>query len=99
VVALGTLSELLARSHANEVIELKLSEPPASLEAVERLEGVLRVELAGTELRVFTSRAQRVLAALCTATPFLDQSIVTTKVTPINLENVFIELTGKAMRD
>ena len=99
VVALGTLPELLARSHASEVIELKLSEPPANLEAVERLDGVLRVELAGTELRVFTSRAQRVLAALCAATPLLDQSIVTTKVTPISLENVFIELTGKGMRD
>ena len=99
MVALGTLPELLARSHANEVIELRFSQPPRDLEAVERLDGVLRVELAGNELRVFTSRAQRVLAALCGTPPLLDQPIVTTKVTPITLENVFIELTGKELRD
>ena len=74
-------------------------QPGLRLEAVERLDGVLRVELAGTELRVFTSRAQRVLAALCGPTPLLDQPIVSTKVTPISLENVFMELTGKEMRD
>ncbi len=99
LVALGTLPELLARSHANEVIELKLSQPPADLGAVERLDGVLRVELAGNELRVFTSRAQRVLAALCGTPPLLDPQIITTRVSPITLENVFIELTGKDLRD
>src|SRR5262245_39333983 len=99
VVALGTLAELLARSHANEVIELRLERAPSGLEAIEALEGVQRVELAGTELRVFTSRAQRVLARLCGTPPVLDQAIVTTRVTPVTLENVFIELTGKELRD
>jgi ABC-2 type transport system ATP-binding protein len=99
LVALGTLPELLARSHASEVIELKLATPPPDLDAVERLDGVLRAELAGNDLRVFTSRAQRVLAALCGTPPLLEQQIVTTKVTPITLENVFIELTGKELRD
>jgi ABC-2 type transport system ATP-binding protein len=99
LVALGTLSELLARSHAQEVIELKLAEPPGDIGAVARLEGVLRLELAGTELRVFTSRAQRVLAKLCGTPSLLDQPILTTKVAPITLENVFMELTGKELRD
>jgi ABC-2 type transport system ATP-binding protein len=99
VVALGTLPDLLARSHANEVIELRLSQPPTDLDAVGRLDDVLRVEVAGNEVRVFTARAQRVLAALWGTPPLLEQSIVTTKVTPITLENVFIELTGKALRD
>jgi ABC-2 type transport system ATP-binding protein len=99
VVALGTLPELLARSHANEVIELRLSQPPTDLDGVGRLDDVQRIEVAGNEVRVFTSRAQRVLAALWGTPPLLAQSIVTTKVTPITLENVFIELTGKALRD
>lgn len=99
VVALGTLPELLALSHADEVIELRLAHPPSTLAAVERLEGVLRVELAGNVLRVFTTRAPRVLAALCGSPPLLDQAIVTTRVTPITLEHVFIELTGKELRD
>jgi ABC-2 type transport system ATP-binding protein len=99
IVALGTLPELLALSHANEVIELKLARAPSSLAAVERLDGVLRAELAGTDLRVFTTRAQRVLAALCGTRPVLDAPIVSTKVAPITLEAVFIELTGKELRD
>jgi ABC-2 type transport system ATP-binding protein len=99
VVALGALSDLLALSHANEVVELRLSEPPTDVAAVERVDGVLRVEVAGNELRVFTSRAQRVLAALCGTPPLLEQAIITTKVGPITLENVFIELTGKDLRD
>jgi ABC-2 type transport system ATP-binding protein len=99
LVALGTLPELLARSHATEVIDLRLSAPATNLAAVERLDGVLRVEQAGTELRVFTSRSQRVLAALCGTSPVLDRSIVSTRVTPITLHNVFIELTGKELRD
>jgi ABC-2 type transport system ATP-binding protein len=99
IVALGTLPELLARSHASEVIDLKLAGVPANLAAVERLDGVLRVELAGTDLRVFTTRAQRVLAALCGTSPVLDTPIVSTKVAPITLEAVFMELTGKEMRD
>jgi len=99
VVALGTLPELLALSHANEVIELRLAQPPTDLERVEGLDGVLRVEAAGNELRVFTTRAQPVLTVLCGTPALLDQSIVTTKVTPITLENVFIELTGKDLRD
>jgi len=99
VVALGTLGELLALSHAEEVIELRLAQPPQSLEAVEQLDGVLRVELAGNALRVFTAHAPRVLAKLCGASPVLDQPILTTKVTPITLEHVFIELTGKELRD
>ena len=99
VVALGTLPELLARSHANEVIELRLAEPPTGLDAVEHLPGVQKVEVAGNEIRVFTDHAAPVLAELCSATPLLEQAIVTTKVTPITLENVFIELTGKGLRD
>jgi ABC-2 type transport system ATP-binding protein len=99
IVALGTLPELLALSHASEVIELTLARVPGNLAAVERLDGVLRTELAGTHLRVFTTRAQRVLAALCGTRPVLDIPIVSTKVTPITLEAVFIELTGKELRD
>jgi ABC-2 type transport system ATP-binding protein len=101
VVSLGTLPELLGLSHASEVIELRLAEPPepAEVAAVERIDGVLKVEVAGNEVRVFTARAQGVLARLCGTTPMLTRPIITTKVTPITLENVFIELTGKDLRD
>jgi len=99
LIALGTLPQILSRSRANEVIELRLAEPPSDLDAIGRVDGVLRVEPVGNELRIFTSRASRVLAALCGTPALLDQPIVTTKVTPVTLENVFLELTGKELRD
>ncbi len=99
IAALGTLPELLARSPANEVIELELARPPTDVAALERLDGVLRVEVAGTALRVFTARARGVLAALSATPSPLDEPIVATRVTPVTLENVFIEITGGSVRD
>src|SRR2546426_9146097 len=61
VVAVGTLSELLALSHATEVIELRLVHPPATLDSLEHIEGVQKVEAVGNEVRVFTTRPQHVL--------------------------------------
>lgn len=99
VVAVGTLPELLALSHATEVIELRLLHPPASLEAIESIEGVQKVEAVLNEVRIFTTRAQHVLPRIYRAASFLGRSIVQTRVTPVTLDDVFLELTGKELRD
>ena len=99
LVALGTLPELLGLSKATEVIDIRLSQPPHSVAAIEALDGVRSVEIAGAEIRIFTSRAQGVLAQLCGSVPVVDQPIVQTRVSPVTLHDVFIELTGKDLRD
>ena len=99
IVALGTLPDLLGLSHAKEVIDLRLAQPPGSVAAVEALEGVLNVEVVGTEVRIFTAHATSVLARVCGAQPVLDQPIVQTRVSAVTLSDVFIELTGKELRD
>ena len=99
LVALGTVSEILARSQTREVIELTLGRPPGDLGSIARLDGVLRLELSGSELRVFTLHAPGVLAVLCGTPAFLAQPILTMKVTPVTLEDVFVELTGKELHD
>jgi len=99
LVAVGTVSEILARSRTREVIELTLGRPPGDLGSIARLDGVLRLELSGTELRVFTLHAPGVLAVLCGTPAFLAQPILTMKVTPVTLEDVFVELTGKELHD
>jgi ABC-2 type transport system ATP-binding protein len=98
VVALGTIPELLARSAASEVIELRLAAPSERVRMLQELPEVERVEQQGSVLRLYTRRAQPLLARLC-ATGFLDQPILTIGVTPVSLETVFIELTGKELRD
>jgi ABC-2 type transport system ATP-binding protein len=98
VVACGTLAELLGRSNATEVIELRLLNPLQSTAAIEVLDGVRKVETIGNDLRVFTSRAQLTLPRIYKAMATLGH-IVRTRVTPVTLDDVFLELTGKELRD
>ena len=99
VVACGTLVELLERSRANEIIELRLLEPLETLAPIQALDGVRAVESIGHELRVFTTRAQQVLPRIYRAVSTLGHSVVRTRVTPVTLDDVFLDLTGKELRD
>lgn len=99
VVAFGTLPELLALSHATEVIELRLVHPPTTLAPIQAIEGVEKVEAVLNEVRIFTTRAQHVLPRIYRAASFLGRAIVQTRVTPVTLDDVFLELTGKELRD
>jgi len=99
VVACGTLPQLLALSHANEVIELRLYQPPETLAPFETIEGVQKVESIGNELRVFTTRAQLALPRIYRTLASLGIGIVRTRLSPVTLDDVFLELTGKELRD
>jgi ABC-2 type transport system ATP-binding protein len=99
VVACGTLPELLALSNASEVIDLRLLHAPETIAPLESVDGVRKVETVGNEVRIFTARAQHVLPRVYRAIASLGQSIVRTRVTPVTLDDVFLELTGKELRD
>ena len=98
VVALGTVAELLARSTASTVVELRLAAPTMRLAALQALAGVQRAEQTGTLVRLYTRQAEALLAAVC-GTGVIEQAIVQISVTPASLETLFIELTGKDLRD
>jgi ABC-type multidrug transport system ATPase subunit len=99
VVACGTLAELLPLSRAKEVIQLELMHPPATLAPLEAAEGVEKVEAVGNEVRLFTTRAQVALPPVYRAIAQLGQTVLRTRVTPVTLDDVFLELTGKELRD
>jgi ABC-2 type transport system ATP-binding protein len=99
VVACGTLAELLAHSRATEVIELRLLTPPETVAPVEAVDGVQKVETIGNEIRIFTARAQQALPRIYRALSGLGHGILRTRVTPVTLDDVFLELTGKELRD
>ena len=99
VVACGSLAELLAHSRATEVIELRLQAAPATITPVEAVEGVQKVETVGNEIRIFTARAQHALPRIYRALTGLGHRILRTRVTPVTLDDVFLELTGKELRD
>ena len=99
VVACGTLPELLALSNAAEVIDLRLMHPPETVAPLETIDGVRKVESVGNELRIFTTRAQQALPRVYRAVSALGHGIIRTRVTPVTLDDVFLELTGKELRD
>ena len=99
VVACGTLPELLALSRASEVIELRLLQPLETTAPIEAIDGVRTVDAVGHELRIFTSRAQQVLSRVYRTVANLGHGVVRTRVTPVTLDDVFLELTGKGLRD
>ena len=84
---------------ATEVIELRLREPLETTASLRTIDGVGDVEAIGLDLRVFAARAQQVLPRLYRAISALGHSVVRTRVTPVTLDDVFLELTGKALRD
>src|SRR5262249_27170315 len=93
VVACGTLPELLALSRATEDVELRLLDP------IRALDGVRSVEMVGHELRIFTTRAQQLLPKIYRAVSTLGHGVVRTRLTPVTLDDVFLQLTGKELRD
>ena len=99
VVACGTLPELLALSPATEIIELRLLQPLDSTAPLQAVDGVRSVEAVGNELRIFATRAQQALPRVYRALSALGRGIIRTRVTPVTLDDVFLDLTGKALRD
>ena len=99
VVACGTLAELLPLARATEVIRLRLLHPPETLASLEAAEGVQKVEAVGNEIRLFTTRAQLALPRVYRTIAQLGQTVLQTRVTPVTLDDVFLELTGKELRD
>jgi ABC-2 type transport system ATP-binding protein len=99
VVACGTLPELLKLSKATEVIELRLLASPDTVAPLETVEGVQKVESVGSEVRIFTKRAPHSLPRIYRALSAMGHGVLRTRVTPVTLDDVFLELTGKELRD
>ena len=82
-----------------EELELRLLEPLETFGSIQAVDGVRAVESIGHELRIFTTRAQQVLPRIYRAVSALGHGVVRTRVTPVTLDDVFLELTGKELRD
>jgi ABC-2 type transport system ATP-binding protein len=101
VLADDTLSGLLAGAPVSNTLTLKYDVSPdgAALEEIKNLPGVIRVDLKGPELSVSATdlgtAAPRVLERLA-ARGFSCQELTSRRA---NLEDVFLALTGRTLRD
>lgn len=97
IIAMGTLDALLAQLGCAEIIQLRGLPPHADLSRLQTAPGVSRIETHDGVTCVYVTSAARLLAPLQQAIGRYEQ--VKIEITPLSLEAVFLQLTGKELRD
>ncbi len=97
IIAMGTLDALLGALDCSEVIDLRGLPPTTDMSRLRSAPGVCRLEVREHGVRLFVKSAARVLAAIPQAVGRTDG--VHVEIAPLSLETLFLELTGKELRD
>jgi hypothetical protein len=97
IVAMGTLDALLGELDCAEVIDVRGLPPTLDVAPLQRAPGVRRIERSEHGVRLYVKNATHVLAALQHAIGRADG--VHIEITPLSLETLFLQLTGKQLRD
>lgn len=98
IIAMGSLDDLVTQLGCAEIIEVRGLPPRADLSRLQSAAGVCRIETHDSVTRVFVTSAARALAPLNqTIGRYTDQ--VSVEITPLSLEALFLQLTGKELRD
>jgi ABC-2 type transport system ATP-binding protein len=98
IIAMGTLEVLLAEAGCAEIINVRGLPATADLSRLHGAPGVCRVEPQAGGVRLFVTSAARVLTPL---QQLIGRSPdgVSVEIAPLSLENLFLQLTGKELRD
>jgi ABC-2 type transport system ATP-binding protein len=99
LLAVGSLDELLARVGFGEVVEIRSTAPLEGHDVLEAIGGVSRIESAGLTTRVFVDSAARALGPIGAFLVEKGCEVKGLEVYTVNLERVFMHLTGKELRD
>ncbi|MGB8955526.1 MAG: ABC transporter ATP-binding protein [Tumebacillaceae bacterium] len=100
LIALGTKQELCNRLTGGSFIKLSVAEETAGLASrLETVAGVQRVAADGQELTIFSHDAREILGDVVTATLAAGGKVSSLDVQEPNLETVFLQLTGRTLRD
>jgi ABC-2 type transport system ATP-binding protein len=98
LVAVGTLDELLSGLEFAEIIEVRGLPPQVDLGGMHALHGVSRIERSDGVVRLYVKRASDYLWPLQKIINRCGES-VRIKIAPLSLENLFLHLTGRELRD
>jgi ABC-2 type transport system ATP-binding protein len=98
IVALGTPHELMARSTASQSVSLVTARPIDGLR-IETIPGVMDVVVDGARARFKTTDINRTMPDLLRLLDAKNLELTELHVRKASLEDVFIELTGSALRD
>jgi ABC-2 type transport system ATP-binding protein len=98
LVAVGTLESLLSGLEFAEIIEVRGLPAAVDLGGMQSLGGVSRIERSEGVVRLYVKRAADYLWPLQKILSRSDQN-VRLKIAPLSLENLFLHLTGRELRD
>jgi ABC-2 type transport system ATP-binding protein len=98
LIAIGTLDALLSGLAFAEIIEVRGLSTETDLAGMQALGGVSRVERGDGMVRLYVKRAADLLWPLQRIISRSDQN-VRLKIAPLSLENLFLHLTGRELRD
>jgi ABC-2 type transport system ATP-binding protein len=97
IVAMGTLGELLTRLECSETVEIR-GVPPQEIRArFGNHTAVSRIDVEGETSRLLVTDVKSILGPLQQA--FDQRSDVTLQISPMSLGDLFLQLTGKELRD
>ncbi|MEN1760308.1 ABC transporter ATP-binding protein [Anoxynatronum sibiricum] len=100
IIAQGTSEELKSMISSEERIDIILSEVNYSLVAeMKQLPGVLECHLEGKKLTVLVQKDSGLIGKISQIIGRFDSEIRSLQVEKVTLENVFLTLTGKSLRD
>ncbi len=98
LVAVGTLDELLSGTEFGEIIEVRGLPTGVDLAGMQALGGVSRIERADGVVKLYVKRAADYLWPLQKIINRSDKN-VRIKIAPLSLEDLFLHLTGRELRD
>jgi ABC-2 type transport system ATP-binding protein len=98
LIAMGTLDELLSGVEFAEIIEVRGLPARIALAQLRALGGVSRVERDDGLVRLYVKRATDFLWPLQKIISRSGQN-VRLKIAPLSLEHLFLDLTGRELRD
>jgi ABC-2 type transport system ATP-binding protein len=102
MIASGTKDELKQILSAEEAILIDLAQPTDAerlLSELQRIKGVLKTTQTETGLKLIVPRGQRLLSRVFQAAELHNAQIVNVTVQTPTLEDVFLHLTGRTLRD
>jgi ABC-2 type transport system ATP-binding protein len=99
VVAVGTLDQLLRIVGLGEVVELSGLNHELGNEQLASIPGVTGIERGERSMRIFVQSAARALPPIAAIVGEARENIGGVQIYPVDLERVFMHLTGKQLRD
>jgi ABC-2 type transport system ATP-binding protein len=98
VIAIGTPRELKQRSGAVTRISVRMAKPETN-GALGKLEGVTECRTEADDYLLYSTRVPRTIVALVKHLEEQNNELVSLEISAPSLEDIFLELTGRRLRD